>query len=69
MHQDGHLNTTSIHGEIKLGSVHAMSFGASLSDIIHIVNFCKALYRKCEDAGGEYEEISNEAKGQSVLEE
>ncbi|TVY35489.1 hypothetical protein LOCC1_G006371 [Lachnellula occidentalis] len=40
-----------------------MSFGASPSDIIAVVAFCKILYRKCKDAGGEYDEISREVKG------
>ncbi|KAH7342533.1 hypothetical protein BKA65DRAFT_354794, partial [Rhexocercosporidium sp. MPI-PUGE-AT-0058] len=40
-----------------------MSFGASPSDIIIVVTFCKALYRKCRDAGGEYDEISREVRG------
>ena len=40
-----------------------MSFGASPSDIIIVVTFCRALYRKCRDAGGEYEEISREVRG------
>jgi hypothetical protein len=40
-----------------------MSFGASPSDIIIVVNFCKALYRKCRSAGGEYDEISREVRG------
>lgn len=39
-----------------------MSFGASPSDIITVVTFCKALYRKCRDAGGEYDEISREVR-------
>ncbi|EHL00544.1 hypothetical protein M7I_3429 [Glarea lozoyensis 74030] len=39
-----------------------MSFGASLSDIIIVVTFCKTLYRKCRDASGEYDEISREVK-------
>src|SRR4051794_14539211 len=40
-----------------------MSFGASPSDIIIVVTFCKALYRKCRTAGGEYDEISREVRG------
>ena len=40
-----------------------MSFGASPSDIIIVVTFCKALYRKCRSAGGEYDEISREVRG------
>jgi hypothetical protein len=40
-----------------------MSFGASPSDIIIVVTFCKALYRKCRDAGGEYDEIAREVRG------
>ena len=40
-----------------------MSFGASPSDIIIVVKFCKSLYRKCKTAGGEYEEISREVRG------
>lgn len=40
-----------------------MSFGASPSDIIIVVTFCKNLYRKCRDAGGEYDEISREVRG------
>ncbi|KAG9233759.1 hypothetical protein BJ875DRAFT_345853, partial [Amylocarpus encephaloides] len=47
-----------------------MSFGASPSDIILVVTFCKSLYRKCRDASGassalqtEYDEISREVKG------
>ncbi|TVY33075.1 hypothetical protein LSUB1_G008435, partial [Lachnellula subtilissima] len=40
-----------------------MSFGASPSDIIIVVAFCKNLYRKCRDAGGEYDEISREVRG------
>ena len=40
-----------------------MSFGASPSDIIIVVTFCKALYRKCRNAGGEYDEISREVRG------
>ncbi|KAF4635357.1 hypothetical protein G7Y89_g2745 [Cudoniella acicularis] len=40
-----------------------MSFEALPSDIIDVTNFCKALYRKCGDAGGEYDEISDEVKG------
>jgi hypothetical protein len=40
-----------------------MSFGASPSDIIIVVTFCRALYRKCRDAGGEYDEISREVRG------
>lgn len=40
-----------------------MSFGASLSDVSIVAAFCKALYRKCEDAGGEYDEISSEVRG------
>lgn len=68
MRQDENLNANSTHGAINLASVHAMSLGASLSDIINILTFCKALYRKCEDAAGEYDEISNEARGQSILE-
>ena len=39
-----------------------MSFGASPSDIIIVVSFCRALYRKCRDAGGEYDEISREVR-------
>jgi hypothetical protein len=45
-----------------------MSFGASPSDIIIVVTFCKALYRKCRDAGGEYDEISREVRGMQVSE-
>jgi hypothetical protein len=41
-----------------------MSFGASPSDIIIVVTFCRALYRKCRDAGGEYDEISREVRGE-----
>lgn len=44
-----------------------MSFGASPSDIIIVVTFCKALYRKCRDAGGEYDEISREVRGMCYL--
>jgi hypothetical protein len=40
-----------------------MSFGASPSDIIIVVTFCRALYRKCRDAGGEYDEIAREVRG------
>jgi len=40
-----------------------MSFGASPSDIIIVVTFCKNLYRKCRSAGGEYDEISREVRG------
>ncbi|TVY92753.1 hypothetical protein LAWI1_G002435 [Lachnellula willkommii] len=40
-----------------------MSFGASPSDIIIVVAFCKNLYRKCRDAGGVYDEISREVRG------
>ena len=40
-----------------------MSFGASPSDIIIVVTFCKALYRSCRSAGGEYDEISREVRG------
>lgn len=40
-----------------------MSFGASPSDIIIVVTFCRSLYRKCRDAGGEYDEISREVRG------
>lgn len=40
-----------------------MSFGASPSDIIIVVTFCKTLYRKCRSAGGEYDEISREVRG------
>jgi hypothetical protein len=40
-----------------------MSFGASPSDIIIVVTFCKELYRKCRTAGGEYDEISREVRG------
>ncbi len=43
-----------------------MSFGASPSDIIIVVTFCKALYRKCRDAGGEYDEISREVRGMYI---
>ncbi|KAG9240486.1 hypothetical protein BJ878DRAFT_403372, partial [Calycina marina] len=39
-----------------------MSFGASPSDIIIVVKFCKSLYRKCRTAGGEYDEISREVR-------
>jgi hypothetical protein len=42
---------------------HAMGFGASPSDIIIVVTFCRELYRKCRDAGGEYDEISREVRG------
>jgi hypothetical protein len=40
-----------------------MSFGASPSDIISVVTFCKTLYRKCRSTGGEYDEISHEVRG------
>ncbi|CZT01032.1 uncharacterized protein RAG0_08861 [Rhynchosporium agropyri] len=40
-----------------------MNFGASPSDIVIVVTFCKALYRKCRDAGGEYDEVSGEVRG------
>ncbi|KAM3069530.1 hypothetical protein ACMFMG_005635 [Clarireedia jacksonii] len=40
-----------------------MSFGASPSDIIIVVTFCRDLYRKCRAAGGEYDEISREVRG------
>lgn len=40
-----------------------MSFGASPSDIIIVVTFCRALYRRCKEAGGEYLEISREVRG------
>ncbi|KAF8866981.1 hypothetical protein BDZ45DRAFT_719969 [Acephala macrosclerotiorum] len=40
-----------------------MSFGTSPSDVDTVVAFCRALYRKCRDAGGEYDEISQEVRG------
>lgn len=40
-----------------------MSFGTSSSDVDTVVAFCRALYRKCRDAGGEYDEISHEVRG------
>lgn len=40
-----------------------MSFGTSPSDVDTVVAFCRALYRKCRDAGGEYDEISHEVRG------
>ncbi|QSZ35449.1 hypothetical protein DSL72_008319 [Monilinia vaccinii-corymbosi] len=40
-----------------------MSFGASPSDLIIAVTFCRELYRKCRSAGGEYDEISREVRG------
>ncbi|KAB8300484.1 hypothetical protein EYC80_000650 [Monilinia laxa] len=40
-----------------------MSFGASPSDVIIAVTFCRELYRKCRSAGGEYDEISREVRG------
>ncbi|KAH8767676.1 hypothetical protein BGZ57DRAFT_732038, partial [Hyaloscypha finlandica] len=40
-----------------------MSFGASPSDVIIVVAFCRALHRKCRDAGGEYDEIRDEVRG------
>ncbi|PQE08437.1 nipped-B B protein [Rutstroemia sp. NJR-2017a BBW] len=40
-----------------------MSFGASPSDIIIVVTFCRDLFRKCKAAGGEYDEISREVRG------
>ncbi|ESZ96134.1 hypothetical protein SBOR_3485 [Sclerotinia borealis F-4128] len=40
-----------------------MSFGASPSDIIIVVTFCRELYRKCRSAGGEYDETSREVRG------
>jgi hypothetical protein len=43
-----------------------MSFGASPSDTIIVVTFCKALYRKCRDAGGEYDEISRDVRGKHI---
>ncbi|RDL39608.1 uncharacterized protein BP5553_03948 [Venustampulla echinocandica] len=40
-----------------------MGFGASPSDIRILVASCKTVYRKCRDAGGDYDEISREVKG------
>lgn len=40
-----------------------MSFGISPSDLIIVVTFCRTLYRRCRDAGGEYDEISREVRG------
>jgi hypothetical protein len=39
-----------------------MSPGASPSEIIALVTFCKTLYRECRSAGGEYHEISHEVR-------
>jgi hypothetical protein len=39
-----------------------MSFGASPSDVIIVVASCQNVYRKCRDAGGEYEEIAHEVR-------
>ncbi len=47
-------------------SNHEMSFGASPPDVIVVVRFCRALYRKCEDTGGEYDEISREVRGMHI---
>lgn len=48
-------------------SNHEMSFGASPSDVIIVVAFCRALHRKCRDAGGEYDEIRDEVRGMHIL--
>lgn len=40
-----------------------MSFGTSAADVDTVVAFCRALYRKCRDAGGDYDEISHEVRG------
>ncbi|KAE9370295.1 hypothetical protein N431DRAFT_426677 [Stipitochalara longipes BDJ] len=40
-----------------------MSFGASSSDVVIVVAFCRALHRKCRDAGWEYDEIRDEVRG------
>jgi hypothetical protein len=40
-----------------------MNSGASPVDITIVVTFCGGLYRKCRDAGGEYNEISHEVQG------
>ncbi|KAL3423255.1 hypothetical protein PVAG01_05002 [Phlyctema vagabunda] len=40
-----------------------MSFGASPADIAAVVKFCRACYRKCKQASGEYLEISREVRG------
>jgi hypothetical protein len=39
-----------------------MNFGASPSDIIVVVTFCRELIHKCRSAGGEYDEISREVR-------
>ncbi len=44
-----------------------MSFGASPSDVIDVVAFCRALHRKCKDAGAEYDEVRDEVRGMQIL--
>lgn len=39
-----------------------MSSGASPADVIAVATFCKTLYRECQAAGGEYDEISHEVR-------
>ena len=53
-------NVSAIHSKPR---IVAMTFGASPSDIVIVVTICRALYRQCKEAGGEYLEISREVRG------
>jgi hypothetical protein len=60
--ENGPLNP-SFHRTERRNSNHEMSFGASPSDVVIVVAFCRALHRKCRDAGAEYDEIRDEVRG------
>jgi hypothetical protein len=45
-----------------------MSFGTTPADVDTVVAFCRALYRRCRDVGGDYEEISHEVRGMCLNE-
>jgi len=61
--ENGALNPPSTVRTQRRNTTHEMSFGASSSDVVVVVAFCRALHRRCRDAGAEYDEIRDEVRG------
>jgi hypothetical protein len=45
----------------------APEFGICLADITIVAALCRAIYRRCSDAGGEYDEIRREIRGLDIV--
>jgi hypothetical protein len=61
--KNGVLNSPSTFRNERGSIDNEMSFGASPSDVIDVVAFCRALHRRCKDAGAEYDEVRDEVRG------